>query len=158
MDCIEMLNAKVGSCSGGANPCGIGGEISLYNGSTADKSENYYREDVVLKIMEGDAALANYVERMACIRAQVGHGFETALRAMREGKRVTRAGWNGQGMFAYLVPAASYPVQTGAAKGHFGEASMVPYRAYFALKTAQGDVATWNPSNSDILADDWYVL
>lgn len=86
------------------------------------------------------------------------NNFGEALAALKEGKRVARRGWNGQGMFAYLVPAASYPVQTGAAKEHFGEGSLVPYRAYLALKTAQGDVATWAPSASDVLADDWEIL
>lgn len=84
--------------------------------------------------------------------------FGDAVLAMKAGRRVTRAGWNGQGMFAYLVPAASYPAQTGAAKAHYGEGALVPYRAYLALKTAQGDVATWSPSCSDVLAEDWQVL
>ncbi|MBT0666995.1 DUF2829 domain-containing protein [Novosphingobium profundi] len=83
--------------------------------------------------------------------------FGHAVEMMKAGLRVTRAGWNGAGMFAYLVPEASYPVQTGAAKEHFGEGAMVPYRAYLALKTAQGDVATWQPSASDVLATDWSV-
>lgn len=81
-----------------------------------------------------------------------------AVEAMKSGKRVARSGWNGQGMFAYYVPANSYPAQTGVAKQFFGENAMVPYRAYMALKTAQGDVAAWTPSGSDALADDWIVL
>lgn len=84
--------------------------------------------------------------------------FEDALTALKIGKRVSRSGWNGKGMFAYLVPEASYPVQTGAAKEHFGEGAMVPYRAYLALKTVDDDVAVWVPSVSDILANDWQVL
>lgn len=84
--------------------------------------------------------------------------FGHAVHFLKLGKKVTRAGWNGSGMFVYLVPAASYPVQTGAAASHFGEGSMVPYRSYLALKTAQGDVATWVPSCSDVLAEDWAVV
>lgn len=84
--------------------------------------------------------------------------FGEALKALKSGDRVGRSGWNGNGMFAYLVPAASYPVQTGAAASHFGEGSMVPYRAYLALKTAQDDVATWAPSCSDVLAEDWELV
>lgn len=84
--------------------------------------------------------------------------FGDAVRALKEGKRVTRSGWNGKGMFAYLVPPASYPVQTGAAKAHFGEGSMVPYNAYLALKGADGTVSTWAPSCSDTLAEDWAVI
>ena len=62
------------------------------------------------------------------------------------------------GMFAYIVPANTYPAQTEIAKAWFGENGMVPYRAYWALKTAQEDVATWSPSGSDSLAEDWIIL
>lgn len=91
-------------------------------------------------------------------RATTGLPFGLAIEAMKQGSRVARSGWNGQGMFVYYVPAASYPAQTGAAKRHFGDGGMVPYRAYMALKTAQGDVATWAPSCSDALAEDWVIL
>ena len=84
--------------------------------------------------------------------------FGMATYFAKKGKRVARKGWNGSGMFAYLVPAASYPPQTGAARAYFGENAMVPYRAYWALKTVQDDVATWTPSGSDTLAEDWYVI
>lgn len=87
-----------------------------------------------------------------------GLNFGQAIEAAKQGKRVARSGWNGSGMFAYIVPAASYPAQTGAAKAHFGENGMVPYRAYWALKTAQEDIATWTPSGSDTLAEDWIIL
>ena len=84
--------------------------------------------------------------------------FGQALELLKQGNNVARAGWNRNGMFAYLVPAASYPAQTGVAKSHFGDSAMVPYREYLALKTAQGDVATWAPSCSDALAEDWEIV
>lgn len=84
--------------------------------------------------------------------------FGAALERVKAGARVARAGWNGKGQFAYLVPAASYPVQTGAAAAHFGAGSVVPYRAYLALKTVDDTVSTWAPSVSDVLAEDWLVL
>lgn len=80
-----------------------------------------------------------------------------AIKLAKQGKKLARKGWNGSGMFMYYVPAASYPAQTGAAKSHFGD-TLVPYREYLALKTAQGDVATWSPSTSDTLAEDWKVV
>ena len=87
-----------------------------------------------------------------------GLTFGLAIEALKLGKKVARAGWNGAGQFVYLVPANSYPAQTGVAKQFFGDGAMVPYRAYLALKTAQGDVATWAPSCSDALADDWLIV
>lgn len=91
-------------------------------------------------------------------RKTIGLTFGLAIEALKLGKKVARAGWNGAGQFVYLVPANSYPAQTGVAKQFFGDGAMVPYRAYLALKTAQGDVATWAPSCSDALADDWLIV
>lgn len=79
-----------------------------------------------------------------------------AIVQAKEGKAIARRGWNGKGMFIYHVPAASYPAMTELAKRMIGD--MVPYREYLALKTAQGDVATWSPSGSDALATDWEVV
>lgn len=82
--------------------------------------------------------------------------FGVALVALRAGQKVARAGWNGKGMFLYLVPAASYPAQTEAARGVFG--AMVPYGAYIAMKTAQDNVVPWLASQTDVLASDWCVV
>ena len=91
---------------------------------------------------------------------EVGQGmsFGDALKSLKAGQRVARAGWNGKGMFVYLVPAASYPVQTGAAKAHFGDGAMVPYNAYMAIKNVDETVSTWVPSVNDCIAEDWEVL
>jgi hypothetical protein len=82
--------------------------------------------------------------------------FGAAIEAAKQGKKVSRTGWNGANMYAYIVPAASYPSQTEVARKEFGD--MVPYRAYWALKTAQNDIAMWSPSGSDSLAEDWCIL
>lgn len=82
--------------------------------------------------------------------------FGAAVRAAKQGFKVARTGWNGSGMYAYFVPENSFPALTEIAKKEFGE--KVPYRAYWALKTAQNDVATWSPSGSDSLAEDWTIV
>lgn len=85
-------------------------------------------------------------------------GFGTALLYLRDGKRVQLKGWNGEGMFIYLVPAASYPAQRGAAKAWAGEDAMIPYGEYLAMKTVDGTVVPWLASQTDILAGDWTPL
>lgn len=83
--------------------------------------------------------------------------FGTALHLMELGERVQREGWNGKGMFVYIVPAASYPAQRntkGVLVGEYPD-DMVPYSAYIALKTASGEVVPWTISQSDALATDW---
>ncbi|MCS1393587.1 DUF2829 domain-containing protein [Lysinibacillus boronitolerans] len=83
--------------------------------------------------------------------------FGQAIEALKNGEKVARKGWNGKGMFVYYVPAASYPPATEVMKNAFN-GEEVPYREYLALKTAQNDVATWSPSTSDALAEDWEVV
>jgi hypothetical protein len=84
--------------------------------------------------------------------------FGLAVEALKRGEAVARSGWNGKGMFVYLVPANAYPAQTGVAKAHFGDGALVPYNAYLALKGVDGAVSTWAPSVSDALAEDWQIV
>jgi hypothetical protein len=65
-----------------------------------------------------------------------GLNFGKAIEAAKAGKRVAE---QDGGMFAYIVPASQYPAITGVAKEYWGEGNFVPYRAYWALKTAQED-------------------
>ena len=86
--------------------------------------------------------------------------FGLAIEALKLGKKVARAGWNGKGMFLYYVPAASYPAhrnEYGTMIGVFPD-DMVPYGAYLAMKTAQGNVVPWLASQTDMLAEDWMVV
>lgn len=84
--------------------------------------------------------------------------FGQAIELMKNGGKVARKGWNGNGMFAYYVPANSYPAERGDNMYGVFDGDMVPYRHYLALKTAQNDVATWSPSTSDALAEDWMIV
>ena len=99
---------------------------------------------------------ANVFER--AYRQTVGMTFGMAIEAMKQGAKVARAGWNGKGMFIYYVPSASYQAQTGVAKSYFGDAAMVPYNAYMAIKNVDDTVSTWVPSVNDCLAEDWTVM
>ncbi len=83
--------------------------------------------------------------------------FGLAVEAIKRGQKVARAGWNGKGMFVYLVPANSYPAATEAAKSHF-TSGIVPYCAYMAIKNVNETVSTWVPSVNDVLAEDWAIV
>lgn len=87
-----------------------------------------------------------------------GLSFGDAIEALKKGKRLARAGWNGKGMFLYYVGANAYPAQTAIAKAHWGEGALVPYRAYIAMKTVDNDVQVWAASQSDMLENDWEIV
>jgi hypothetical protein len=79
------------------------------------------------------------------------------LIALRGGHRVARSGWNSKGMFIYLVPAGNYFPTTSVAKAYFG-GQLVPYKPYIAMKTVDGDVVPWLASQTDLLAEDYFVV
>jgi hypothetical protein len=86
--------------------------------------------------------------------------FGAALEMLKQGQKVARFGWNGKGMFIYLVPANVYPAsgnKFGTMNGVFKD-NMVPYGPYLAMKTAQDNVVPWLASQTDILAEDWMVV
>lgn len=89
-----------------------------------------------------------------------GLDFSAALTCLKMGDRVAREGWNGRGMFVYHVPEASYPAtrnKRGTMQDRFPD-GMVPYRAYIAMLTVDGDVVPWVASQTDILANDWETV
>lgn len=84
--------------------------------------------------------------------------FGQALEALKSGEKITRLGWNGKGMFLYYVPPGKYPARTQVAKDWFADEGVVPYRAYIAMKTVDGEVVPWVASQSDILESDWVIV
>lgn len=89
--------------------------------------------------------------------ATKGVSFGNAVELAKLGYKIARTGWNGSGMFAYIVSEGSYPAKSPAVMGVFAN-DMVPYREYWALKTTRNDVAPWAPSGSDSLANDWVAV
>lgn len=142
-------------------------EYNEFRGWTLPADEDGTDEGFLVEYVDGGQAntaeYAGYVSwspKDVFERAYNASGnmsFGDAVVMARAGKRVARTGWNGAGMFAYIVPSNNYPAQTDMIKGHF-DGDMVPYREYWALKTAQEDVAMWSPSGSDSLANDWCVV
>jgi len=94
------------------------------------------------------------------------NSFEFALVAIKEGKRVARAGWNGRDQWVALS-GSTEPREVAAiniwspharqfAEDSGGVAKVAPG---LLLKNAQGVlVMGWVPSTGDLLADDWYIL
>lgn len=83
--------------------------------------------------------------------------FGKAIEALKNGKKVARAGWNGKGMFLYYVPANKYKSCTAIGYSIADSDGNVEYDAYIAMKTAQGNVVPWLASQTDALAEDWHI-
>jgi len=69
--------------------------------------------------------------------------FALAIEHLAAGDKVIRTGWNGVGMYVHQQNPDANSKMT------------LPY---FYMKTVQGDLVPWSPSNTDILARDWQVV
>lgn len=90
-----------------------------------------------------------------------GPSIGWALRQMRQGKRVARAGWNGKGM--YLAYQRGYPEgipinQNTADATGLPAGTVCRFLPYVMMRTAQGDFVPWLCSQTDLLATDWEVV
>lgn len=84
--------------------------------------------------------------------------FSEALEALKEGKRVARDGWNGKGMFLFLVAGSNFKVNREPLLSIMGEGTEVTYRPHIDMKDAQGKIVPWLASQTDLLADDWLIV
>lgn len=85
-------------------------------------------------------------------------GFGQALRVLKAGSRVARAGWNGKGMFLFLVPGSTFKVNRPPLLGIYPEGAEINYLPHIDMRTATGEIVPWLASQSDMLAEDWYVV
>lgn len=81
--------------------------------------------------------------------------FSAALEHIKAGAKVWRKGWNGKGMFIFLVNGSTFEVNRAPLLGIFPAGTVVNYHAHIDMKTADGMVVPWLASQTDILADDW---
>jgi len=81
--------------------------------------------------------------------------FSDALYAIKEGYKMARKGWNGKGMFIFLVPGSTFKVNRPPLLGIYDEGTEINYRSHIDMKTADGSIVPWIASQSDILSDDW---
>lgn len=87
-----------------------------------------------------------------------GAGFGIALEGIRRGEQWCRKGWNDAGMFIFLVPGSHFTVNRAPLLGIYPVGTEIDYRPHIDMKTAQGDVVPWVASQSDLLAEDWWVF
>lgn len=153
------------------------GEYNIYRGWEIPADENPLDEGFLVEYPDGGKsnhpAHAGYIswspkdvfER--AYRPSSGLDFGEALRALKAGHRIARAGWYGKGMWLALsgpldgrrIPAESFWSKRNAeyaAQTIDGSANVLPC---ITMKTAAGDIQMgWLASQADMLAEDWFVI
>jgi len=75
--------------------------------------------------------------------------FGDAIRALKDGKKVARAGWNGKGMWIAIV----FDVEPTSIGCH-----NYRHNNYIVIRTPDNALTPWNASQQDALAEDWEVV
>lgn len=141
-----------------------------------EKGEEIALKDAIEKVW----VLEGYLLRQRIHEGHVNHGrdrrrsmdFGDAIRALKTGKKVARAGWNGKDMWLSLscpgtgsipmarnIPASAFWSENNAKYAEEcrgGHATVLPC---ITMKTATGEILMgWLASQTDMLAIDWLVV
>lgn len=84
--------------------------------------------------------------------------FGDALDELKAGGKVARIGWNGKGMFLFLVPGSTFAVSRPPLLGIYPEGTVVDYCPHIDMKTADNKIVPWLASQTDVLAEDWVAV
>jgi hypothetical protein len=92
--------------------------------------------------------------------------FGDAIAALKNGKRVARKGWNGKGMFLFLLPASDNiptkvihdPALRAVIESEIGGDTFDALGS-IRMFTADKKILTgWLASQTDMLSEDWEIL
>ena len=87
-----------------------------------------------------------------------GMSFGHAVEFLKAGHRVAREGWNGKGMFLFVVKGETV---TKAIEDCYGDPSKKGVHTALDaiyMHTVQGDLVPWLASQTDVLAEDWQIV
>lgn len=80
--------------------------------------------------------------------------FGEALKALKAGKKVARAGWNGKGQFITLGDEFTYRDMNGTQEAVHQTSGKKALVFHGTIGTQVG----WLASQSDMLSEDWVIL
>ena len=92
----------------------------------------------------------------AIYRPISGMNFGQAIEAAKKGKKIARLNWNGKGQYVFLAHDVEF--HTNADLSAFADTD-VEVHDLLVIKTSQDIFQPgWLATQSDILADDWYIV
>lgn len=96
--------------------------------------------------------------------------FGDAVELMKAGKRVSRQGWNGRGMYVYYVEGRKVPIEQWAVRDPASAPTeeerqnryveILPHIDMYTVNRngRRARLSGWLASQTDMLADDWFVV
>lgn len=84
--------------------------------------------------------------------------YSQALDCLKVGMLVSRTGWNGKGMFIFLVQGSTFEVSRAPLLGIFPAGKVITYCPHIDMYTADKTVVPWLCSQTDAMAEDWGIV
>ena len=139
------------------------GAYNKKRGWTIPANENPKDKGYIVKYPDGYVSWCPKAQFEAAGRPVDGMTFGMAIEAMKQGKKVARAGWNGKGMYVWIMPGSTVKDCKTITDPHLkaideaeGE---IRFLGSVRMRTATGDVLTgWLASQTDMLSDDWVIV
>lgn len=134
------------------------GEYNQYRGWLMPADENPEDEGYLVKYSDNYESWSPASAFSEAYRLTDGMNIGLAVEATKRGLRVSRKNWNGKGQYVFL--AGDVEFGTDADVSEFAGAEEGVYVApMLVLRTAQGTLQPgWLASQSDLLAEDWYIV
>jgi len=143
-----------------------------YRGWVIPEDENPLDEGYLVEYEPNEDSPPNHIDHAGYISWSPKSVFEEAYKPTSEGMsfgyalemvktqgaRVARKGWNGKGMFIFLVPGSKFVVNREPLMSLLGENAVVNYHGHIDMKTADGMIVPWLASQTDVLAEDWQIV
>ena len=138
------------------------GDYNKHRGWEIPANENPADEGYHVVYPDGYESWCPKVQFEAAGRPIDGMTFGQAVEAMKHGEKVARKGWNGKGMYLWLLPATDVKKEwcrDPRLIEAMGERDVLPCLGSIRMFTATKEVLTgWLASQTDMLSEDWCIV
>ena len=130
------------------------GEYNQYRGWQIPADENPEDEGYLVKYSDGYESWSPAKQFEEAYRECNSMTFSLAIEAMKQGKKVSRSGWNGKKQYIELATRISYVNSAGEVVNC--EHDAIGNKAIAFVGTS-GVQMGWLASQADMLAEDWAI-
>lgn len=109
-------------------------------------------------VVYDDLAITVYERTKGANRECDRMTFGMAIEELKAGRKVCRKGWNGKGMFLFLVQGSTFKVNRPPLLGIYPEGTEINYHAHIDMRTADGKIVPWLATQTDMLSEDWCIV
>ena len=134
------------------------GEYNMLRGWDIPENESPENPGYIVRYEDGYVSWSPEMQFDSAYCHNGNLSFGDAVYLMKDGKKMTRDGWNGKDMFIFLVNGSNFEVSRPPLLGIYPEGTQISYHAHIDMKTVQGYIVPWLASQVDVLANDWSIV